>query len=128
MATKLIEATIKLKTEIKAIDSFEVIGDPMVNVVAFKSNKYSISTIVDAFEKEKWNLNILQNPICLHICITPKNIQSLNNFVDILKKINKSTENKKDNLVAIYGLAAKIPDKRLVDEIVEQYLDYTTNL
>ena len=48
--------------------------------------------------------------------------------VDILKKINKSTENKKDNLVAIYGLAAKIPDKRLVDEIVEQYLDYTTNL
>lgn len=128
MATKLMEATIKLKTEIKAIDSFEVIGDPMVNVVAFKSNKYSISTIVDAFEKEKWNLNILQNPICLHICITPKNIQSLNNFVDILKKINKSTENKKDNLVAIYGLAAKIPDKRLVDEIVEQYLDYTTNL
>ena len=40
MATRLIEATIKLKTEIKAIDSFEVIGDPMVNVVAFKSNKY----------------------------------------------------------------------------------------
>ena len=52
----------------------------MVNVVAFKSNKYSVSTIVDAFEKQKWNLNILQNPICLHICITPKNIDSLNEF------------------------------------------------
>ena len=128
MATKLIEATIKLKTDIKAIDSFEVIGDPMVNVVAFKSNKYSISTIVDAFEKQKWNLNILQNPICLHICITPKNIDSLNEFVDILKNIKTTKESKKDNLVAIYGLAAKIPDKSLVDEIVEQYLDYTTNL
>ena len=128
MATKLIEATIKLKTEIKAIDSFEVIGDPMVNVVAFKSNKYSVSTIVDAFEKQKWNLNILQNPICLHICITPKNIDSLNEFVDILKNIKITKESKKDNLVAIYGLAAKIPDKSLVDEIVEQYLDYTTNL
>jgi len=31
-------------------------------------------------------------------------------------------------ILAIYGLAAKIPDKSLVDEIVEQYLDYTTNL
>ena len=100
----------------------------MVNVVAFKSNKYSVSTIVDAFEKQKWNLNILQNPICLHICITPKNMESLNEFADILKSINKTNENKKDNLVAIYGLAAKIPDKSLVDEIVEQYLDYTTNL
>ena len=128
MATRLIEATIKLKTEIKAIDSFEVIGDPMVNVVAFKSNKYSVSTIVDAFEKQKWNLNILQNPICLHICITPKNIDSLNEFVDVLKNIKTTKESKKDNLVAIYGLAAKIPDKSLVDEIVEQYLDYTTNL
>ena len=81
-----------------------------------------------AFEKQKWNLNILQNPICLHICITPKNIDSLNEFVDILKNIKTTKESKKDNLVAIYGLAAKIPDKSLVDEIVEQYLDYTTNL
>ena len=73
-------------------------------------------------------LFILQNPICLHICITPKNIDSLNEFVDILKNIKITKESKKDNLVAIYGLAAKIPDKSLVVEIVEQYLDYTTNL
>lgn len=131
MSIKIIKATKQLKNDISEIATFEVIGDPNVNVVAFKSTSISLSNIVDAFEQKKWNLNILQNPLCLHICITPNNIDNLREFVEILRDLTlyNLDENTNDsNLVAIYGMAAKIPDKNIVDEIVEEYLDYTTDL
>ena len=110
-----------------SIPSFEVIGNPNINVVAFRSNKYNLSTIIDSFEKKKWNLNILQNPLCLHICITPANIDNLGEFINILKNINDSNIVENDGLVAIYGLAAKISNKKLVNEIIYEYLDTTTD-
>ena len=61
MSIKIIKATEQLKNDISGIATFEVIGDPNVNVVAFKSTSISLSNIVDAFEQKKWNLNILQN-------------------------------------------------------------------
>jgi sphinganine-1-phosphate aldolase len=131
MSIKIIKATKLLKNDISEIESFEVIGDPNVNVVAFTSRTISISNIIDALEKKHWNLNILQNPLCLHICITPNNIDNLREFVEILRELTlyNLDENTNDsNLVAIYGMAAKIPDKNIVDEIVEEYLDYTTDL
>ena len=69
--------------------------------------------------------------MCLHICITPNNIDNLREFVEILRELTlyNLDENTNDsNLVAIYGMAAKIPDKNIVEEIVEEYLDYTTDL
>ena len=128
---KLNETVCTIEEALSEIESFEVIGDPNVNVVAFTSRTISISNIIDALEKKHWNLNILQNPLCLHICITPNNIDNLREFVEILRELTlyNLDENTNDsNLVAIYGMAAKIPDKNIVDEIVEEYLDYTTDL
>jgi sphinganine-1-phosphate aldolase len=126
-ANKILRATKSVKDQINSIPSFEVIGNPNVNVVAFRSSKYNLSTIIDSFEKKKWNLNILQNPLCLHICITPANIGNLNEFISILKKINNADIIENDGLVAIYGLATKISNKKLVNEIIYDYLDITTD-
>ena len=37
-------------------------------------------------------------------------------------------ENKDDDMTAIYGMAAEIPDKSIITELVNYYLDMTTNI
>ena len=129
MSSNIIQATKNLSHYIKNIDSFKVIGNPNVNVVAFYSEKYGVGQIVDFVSKEGWNLNILQNPLCLHLCITPKNIKNVNNLVDLLKKLTTMEVIKCNNNVAsIYGMSASLPDKSVVDDIVKNYLDLTTNI
>ena len=111
------------------ISLFKVIGNPNVNVVAFYSDKYPLSQIIDEFQKNGWNLNILQNPMCVHICITPYNYEKLNEITDILENIIKQeVRNETKGLVSIYGMAEKIPNRNVICEIIEQYLDLTTKL
>jgi len=129
IAKKIISKTIYLKHEIEKIDTFKVIGNPNVNVVAFYSTNYNVSQLIDYLSKHEWNLNILQNPLCIHICITPKNINSIENLIDLLKNIlNEKIDESSSNIASIYGISAKIPDKSIIDEIVESYLDLTTNI
>ena len=43
--------------------------------------------IIDNFKQSGWNLNILQHPLALHICITPNNIDQLNDFKNVINHI-----------------------------------------
>ena len=129
MSETIIKATKNLYADIIDIPSFKVIGNPNVNVVAFYSDKYPLSQIIDEFQKNGWNLNILQNPMCVHICITPYNYEKLNEITDILENIIKQeVRNETKGLVSIYGMAEKIPNRNVICEIIEQYLDLTTKL
>ena len=130
ISCEIISATNSLKKFISDTKIFKVIGNPTVNVVAFNSDKYPLGLIIDNFKKSGWNLNILQNPLALHICITPNNIDQLTDFKNVINHILTIEEinDSENNLVAIYGMAEKIPNKNIVDEIVEKYLNYTTDL
>ena len=129
MSKQIIQATKNLATHIRNIESFKVIGNPNVNVVAFYSDKYGTGQIIDYVSKEGWNLNILQNPLCVHLCITPKNIKNVNNLVELLKKLtSEEVETCSNNVASIYGMSASLPDKSVVDDIVKNYLDLTTNI
>ena len=65
--------------------------------------------------------------MCLHICITPKNIDSCDELLSSLRiLLHCKVEKDKKDITAIYGMAAKIPDKSIINEIVEYYLDFTT--
>lgn len=127
MSDKIIQATLYLKKEINKIDSFYVLGNPEVNVVAFNSTKYSLSQIIDAFAIKKWNLNILQNPSALHICITPNNIKNINDFIVVLQVLAfQEKKNIKNDMVSIYGMATKIDNTEIINDVISGYLDLTT--
>ena len=129
MAKQIIKTTKHLSKCIQKIETFEVIGKPKVNVVSFYSNKYSLGQIISEFKQNEWNLNIMQNPLCLHICITPYNLDKINEIIDILSEITKKeVEKVESGLVSINGIAEKIPDKTIIYEIIEKYLDLTTDL
>ena len=130
MSRKIKGKTISFAEELRQIPNFEVIGWPNVNVVAFYNTKYSIGQLSKYLKRQNWNLNILQNPICLHICITPKNIKYIDMLLLALNKFNQEEvkENKDDDMTAIYGMAAEIPDKNIITELINYYLDMTTNI
>ena len=126
---KIVEKTKHLSEEISKINTFEVIGIPNVNVVAFYSKVYSTSQIVSYVSSYGWNLNILQDPICLHLCITPKNINNVDDLIDLLiNLLSKEVKVDCKNIASIYGMSASLPDKSVIDDIVTNYLDLTTNI
>ena len=97
--------------------------------MAFYSKVYNTSQIVSYVSSYGWNLNILQDPICLHLCITPKNINNVDDLIYLL--INLLTKEVKvdcKNIASIYGMSASLPDKSVIDDIVTNYLDLTTNV
>ena len=121
--------TVELANYIRNIPNYVVIGNPKINVVAFYNIKYSIGQLSEYLTKNGWNINILQNPVCLHICITPKNLDNIGQLINLLRNFNYCEPSQKDeSITAIYGMAAKIPDKSIVRDLVEYYLDSTSSI
>ena len=98
---KIIEKTEYLKNEISKIKTFHVIGNPNVNVVAFYSDTYSVGQLSEHLTSFLWNVNILQNPICLHICITPKNIEACQDLPSTLRLLLKHKVKHNDESIYI---------------------------
>ena len=130
MSRKIKNKTINFAEELRQIPNFEVIGWPNVNVVAFYNTKYSVAQLSKFLKRQNWNINILQNPLCLHICITPKNVKYIDMLLLSLKKFNDEPvcKNTDEDITAIYGMAAEIPDKSIITTLVNYYLDMTTNI
>ena len=70
----------------------------------------------DGLKERSWALNALQFPACVHLCITAdvKEIAAL-----LLADPGSSTAGS----AAIYGMAASIPDRSVVQECTTVFLD-----
>uniref|UniRef100_A0A915ECX9 sphinganine-1-phosphate aldolase n=1 Tax=Ditylenchus dipsaci TaxID=166011 RepID=A0A915ECX9_9BILA len=129
-AKKIIEATRLLAAEVQKIEGMELVGRPDVSVVAFRSSTFNIYAVADRLNKLGWNLNSLQMPDSIHFCLTynQASAEVVQAFVQDLRAVAHevaSLENKGGDsaTASIYGMAAQIPDKSLVDEVVYLYLD-----
>uniref|UniRef100_A0A8C1Z6P3 sphinganine-1-phosphate aldolase n=1 Tax=Cyprinus carpio TaxID=7962 RepID=A0A8C1Z6P3_CYPCA len=67
---KVIETARKIKAGIRQIDGVFVFGDPEVSVVALGSDVFDIFRLSNALTSKSWNLNTLQFPSSIHICVT----------------------------------------------------------
>ncbi|CAG8620998.1 15447_t:CDS:2 [Racocetra fulgida] len=111
-------------------DDLFVCGKPLVSVVAFGSKTLNIYDINDKMSKKGWNLNALQNPPAVHIACTMLTVPNADQFVRDLRecvneiKLNKfNPERSTSDSAAIYGLAATLPDKSIVNDIASGFLD-----
>lgn len=130
-AQKIVRTSNNIRDGIKKIDGLYVIGNPQAMVVAFASNisTVNIFAVGDKMTEKGWNLNTLQHPASIHICCTLLTVGKEEKFLDDLKasfnEVRKNPDGKK-GMAAIYGLAASVPDKRLVVDIAKGYLDTLT--
>ncbi|XP_020501767.1 sphingosine-1-phosphate lyase 1 isoform X2 [Labrus bergylta] len=133
---KIISTARKITTEVRNINGLFVFGDPEVSVVAIGSDVFDIFRLSNALTSKGWNLNTLQYPSSIHICCTVLHTKPgvAEQFILDVKEqaaiIMKNPKEKTTGMGAIYGMAQSIPDRSMVTEISQGFLDclYSTEV
>ncbi|RHZ88506.1 hypothetical protein Glove_22g74 [Diversispora epigaea] len=124
---KIVGCTKKIEAGVRKIDDLFVFGKPLVSVIAFGSNTLNIYNIGDRMNERGWSLCSLQNPPAIHIACTLLTVPHAEQFIkDLQDCVNetKSDPNKNsEGTAAIYGMAASLPDKSIVNEVACGFLD-----
>ncbi|EER08874.1 sphingosine phosphate lyase, putative [Perkinsus marinus ATCC 50983] len=123
-----------LEKGINDIEGVRVLGRPSVSVVAITCtngvNDYDFAEWLKNNTKTHWNLNMLQMPSGVHICVTRLNAKKMDELLTDIEAGLKAEKAKLDAGVksghsgnaAVYGSAASVP-KELADIVVAKYLD-----
>ncbi|KAA8499174.1 Sphingosine-1-phosphate lyase 1 [Porphyridium purpureum] len=125
-AEQIMKSTKTVLAGVRVLDDLQVCGDPKVSVVAFQSTSLNVFNVLDAMSSRGWELNALQDPPALHLCVTL--MTDANAFVEDLKASVEEVRTApagafKDGQGAMYGLAASIPDRSIVGELAVAYVD-----
>ncbi|MCP3922775.1 MAG: aminotransferase class V-fold PLP-dependent enzyme [Desulfobacterales bacterium] len=127
-ATKKIMDSAKIiKNGIQDISELYILGKPLW-VIAFGSDEIDIYRVMDFMTKKGWSLNGLHKPSCIHIAVTLRHTQEgvAQRFIKDLKEAVVDVKNKpasQDGMAPIYGMAATLPTRGVVSDILKKYLD-----
>lgn len=125
----IIKTTRLIKKELSNVEGLKVLGDPLVSVLAFGSDRFDIYALNGRLKERGWNLNALQFPSAFHLCVTlmhcNHNIYTtfINDVKNISKQLLAEPKSKATGAAAIYGMAQTIPDRSIVSQICTKYLD-----
>lgn len=135
-AAKKMEAAIRGQPDLAA--DLVMIGKPLVSVVAFTSNTLNVYDIADGMSAKGWHLNALQDPPGIHVAVTLPIVRVVDKLVGDLQAVVadvKETERErvrsgkgkkgaaKGDAAALYGVAGSLPDKRIVVQLAQVFLD-----
>ncbi|KAI4898036.1 hypothetical protein NFI96_019258, partial [Prochilodus magdalenae] len=133
---KVVQTARKIAAGIRKIEGVFVFGNPEVSVVALGSNDFDVFRLSNALTSKGWNLNTLQFPSSIHICVTMLHTKPgvAECFISDVKEevaiIMKDPKEKTTGMGAIYGMAQSIPDRSMVTEVSCGFLDclYSTEV
>ena len=98
-------------------------------IVAWKSKDKDIDIYVinDLLTDMGWHLSVLHSPPALHFCITSANVDSIDLLIDDLLKAMKCAKsgkhNSKNSRAPIYGMANKMSNTSIVDDLLKDVQD-----
>ncbi|KFZ22744.1 hypothetical protein V502_02785 [Pseudogymnoascus sp. VKM F-4520 (FW-2644)] len=115
----------------------QIIGEPLVSVVAVRSSTLDIYDIADGMSAKGWHLNALQNPPAVHVAVTlpvAKVWQKLITDLEAVVEAEREKERERGvngrkkgeargDSAALYGVAGSLPNKSVVVELAGGFLD-----
>jgi len=116
----------------------QVLGRPLVSVVAFTSKTLDIYDIADAMSDKGWHLNSLQSPPAIHVAVTLPIVKVWEKLVKDLEDVIEGEKEKErvrvaegkgakgksvGDSAALYGVAGSLPNKSVVVELASGFLD-----
>jgi len=124
---KILETAETIKKGVREIPELYVLGDPLF-VVAFASESINVYKVLDFMSHKKWSLNGLHKPTCVHICVTLRHTQPgvAERFIADLKEAVehvKAHPEEKGTMAPVYGMAATLPLRGMVSNLLKKYLD-----
>jgi glutamate/tyrosine decarboxylase-like PLP-dependent enzyme len=124
---RILETADHIKKGIRAIPELYILGDPLW-VIAFGARDLDIYRVMDAMTRRGWSLNGLHRPSCVHICVTLRHTQPgvRKRFVEDLKTAVEAVREAPEaegGMAPVYGMAATLPLRGVVSNILKAYMD-----
>jgi sphinganine-1-phosphate aldolase len=124
---RVLETGALIRRGIQAIPHLRVLGDPLW-VVAFASDTVDIYRVLDRMTRRGWSLNGLQRPPAVHLCVTLRHTRSgvAERFLaDLRASVGEVLAEPAgdDGVAPVYGLAATIPFRGMVRDLLKRYID-----
>lgn len=124
---RIMQTASAIKKGIGNIPDLHVLGKPLW-VIAFGSETLDIYRVMDYMTAKGWSLNGLHKPACLHLCVTLRHTQPgvVERFI---RDLRDAVEYVRDNpqteggMAPIYGMAATLPVRSVVEDLLERYID-----
>lgn len=126
-AARILETGRRIREGIEAIDGLRVLGDPLW-VIAFTSDEVDVYRVLEQMTRRGWSLNGLHRPPCVHIAVTLRHVQPgvADAFLaDLAASVEavRSAPPGDETMAPIYGMAATVPARGLVAEVLRRYVD-----
>jgi sphinganine-1-phosphate aldolase len=124
---RILETADQIKEGIRTIPELFILGDPLW-VIAFASEIVDIYRVMDNLTRKGWSLNGLHKPSCVHLAITLRHTQPdvAERFIDDLKQsvaAVRANPQQGGGMAPVYGLAATLPARGVVSDLLERYID-----
>ncbi len=124
---KILETAALIKRGVEAIPHLFILGDPLW-VIAFGSDTLDIYRVMDYMTRQGWSLNGLHKPACVHICVTLRHTQPgvAEQFInDLLAAVAyvKQNPDERGGMAPVYGMAATLPLRSVVGDMLKRYMD-----
>ena len=124
---RILETADQIKEGIHAIPELYILGDPMW-VIAFTSQSLDIYRVMDNMTRKGWSLNGLHKPSCIHLAVTLRHTQPgvAGRFIaDLQEAVSavKANPQQSGGMAPVYGLAATLPARGVVSDLLKRYID-----
>ncbi|MCE9667144.1 aminotransferase class V-fold PLP-dependent enzyme [Myxococcus stipitatus] len=124
---RILETADTLKQGIRANPELHVLGDPLF-VIAFGSETVDIFKVMERLGERGWSLNGLHKPAAVHLCVTLRHAQPgvAERFLEDLRaavEAVKANPGEKGTMAPVYGMAAAVPFRGLVSDLLKKYMD-----
>jgi len=124
---RVLETGAAIRDGIAAIPQLRVLGDPLW-VVAFASDTVDVYRVLERMTRRGWSLNGLHRPAAVHLCVTLRHTRPgvAERFladlrVSVAEALSQPTDDQ--GLAPVYGLAATLPFRGMVRDLLKKYID-----
>eukprot|EP00755_Sulcionema_specki_P017748 Sspe_Gene.65145::Locus_38583_Transcript_1_1_Confidence_1.000_Length_1874::g.65145::m.65145/K01634/SGPL1, DPL1; sphinganine-1-phosphate aldolase len=133
-AKAIVETTRHITKECADIPGLKVVGEPLVSVVAFASEKFDVFRLFQMMTERHWELNNLQFPSAFHLCVTAMHTKEkdgrryiaerfITDMRELCAELMKDPSAKPTGSAALYGTTQEIPDRSIIADVSKMYFD-----
>ncbi len=124
---EILTAAAQIRQGISKIPELAILGDPLW-VIAFTSRGLGIYEIMQRMAERGWSLTGLQHPPAVHLAVTLRHTQpgvADRLLADLRESVAevRADPGAAGGLAPVYGLAATVPARPAVGDLLERYVD-----
>jgi sphinganine-1-phosphate aldolase len=124
---RILETGAAIRDGIAAIPQLRVLGDPLW-VIAFASDTVDVYRVLEHMTRRGWSLNGLHRPAAVHLCVTLRHTRpglAERFLADLRASVAEalSEPGGDQGMAPVYGLAATLPFRGMVRDLLKRYVD-----